>query len=247
MTSCLITCKMGKTVADANVSELNALINEIVSLLGVKVTAEDKQEHLKGLVTLIKWIKRKYAHYTLEEIQLAYELLIARELDIAPFRAIDASYFSDTMAAYKRYRENNTELREVYRNQLHLPPANTEKTQAEIAAQMEGYLAEALEVVRNGGEYPDTGNGLYDWLDKQGRIPYTNAEKYEFVKQAEPLVRANLTTDLANTSDQWTRRSLSALIKASMHNNADMAARVRAYAKYLAVNHYLKSLLNNAS
>ncbi|GAB3889742.1 hypothetical protein GCM10028803_00100 [Larkinella knui] len=228
-------------MAEATVSELNKLIGGIVALLGIKITDEDVAAHEDTVITVIGWIKRRYATWTLDEIRLAYELAVDRKLDVEPFRAIDPNYFSDVMAAFGRFRANDDALQRVYRNQL-LISDRPEPTPEQINAFMESELQNAINQVWAGEEYPDLGNGLYDWLDKKGRIPFTPAQKWAYVEQAEPLVRAKIAAEVATAPDQWSQRNLKALLNASIQNNTDLASRVRSYAKYLALNDYLKTL-----
>ncbi|WP_138994026.1 hypothetical protein [Larkinella sp. C7] len=239
---------MGKKVADATVNDLNALLNGIIALIGIKVSAEDKPEHLKTVLTVLKWIQSQYATWTIEEIKLAYELLVSRKLGIEVYRAIDPNYFSDVMAAYLRFRQGNVELQRVYRDQLLLPESTPkEPDQDEAEKWMEFTLKRAVETVKHGGQYQDLGNALYDWLDSKGKIQMSKEQKIGFWNRAID----EITWDIANnqgknkTLHETERtkqiRDLASLINGMLTPTA--SNRVLTYAKVLALNHYLVSLI----
>ncbi|GAB3324688.1 hypothetical protein GCM10027299_22060 [Larkinella ripae] len=228
----------------AQEGQLEAVWNEIVGLLGIRHTETSYSDFMEDLRNLNDWMLREYPSLTWQELRLAYNMAVKGELDIEKVIPVLAPrYVGEIIKAYHSRVNNDPEVITVFRSQQHIDQTEPEKTQEEINEFMQTILGQAIETVQNGNDYPDPGNGLYDWLDSLGYLSFTKQQKLKFMADAEPQERLMLAENAAdNTRHPQDRIRLKGLIGAVMKENKEFKDRVVARAKYLALNAYLKTI-----
>ncbi|WP_234735352.1 hypothetical protein [Tellurirhabdus bombi] len=238
---------------DSSASDLRALVNHIVWVLGIKIDPNAKAQHDDLVLDMIMRIQSRYKNSTLEEVRLAYDLAVDGKLidskgkTLEAFRMLDFVSFSSVMEAFSRYCANDPDLIRLYRNQQVGALPEPEKTPEQY---MQEVLAQAVAQVKRGESYPDFGNVLFEWLMRTEQISYTQEQidayynlAYRPVidiivgeKEAIPLFPTQAQKDRRNILTQMIADDLN-----DVHND-ELYSRVRAYAKYLALNDYLKTL-----
>ncbi|WP_040006180.1 hypothetical protein [Fibrisoma limi] len=229
--------------------------NEVIGLLDIRfATDEEFDEHVAELVDLNDWLRRQYGPkgMTCEEVCKAYNLLVEGELGMEVFARLAPKYVGSVLKAYRDYLNDNVEYSSVNRQQLLLYPA-TEPTADQIKARMNALLMQATAIAKTTGDFADPGNSLYTWLEQSGLINPTAEEQAEYMKRAESIVRQLLAEEKAaiprinaTPGQNAKREELTETLKMVLGDSdlipASYIDRVRAQAKYLYLNDYLKTL-----
>lgn len=247
----------GTPIREASPAQLASMWNEAIGLFKIEFASNaDFNAFQHSLRDLSDWVRREYGSTTCEEVRLAYNQLVKEELRkssgqvLEAYPKLDPRHFGEVMAAFRRGIETNAEINRIHAQQQ-LSEPEPEKTEAEIEAFMLDCLSKAVEHVRSGQTYRDPGNSLYHWLFQTRRFLHTEAEIHDYMRRAEPIVafelnkeRTRFDTSVAGvTRRKQAAEVLEAVILGSIP--AEYATRVRATAKQIYVNDYLKKLANN--
>jgi hypothetical protein len=232
-------------VAKASTKQISRLWSDLIWLLGVNTARQGEQAMGDQLLRMTEWLYRRHPTTTLESIRLAYDLAIDGKLGIELISALNPLQFGKVMAAYEQYCSRNTAVQQRGNNQVLF--SELPVTPAYVAGVMRAAFTKAYETVRAGETYPDLGNGLYDWLDEQGLIPFTAEQKWDFVKRAKGDVQ-QLMAERLNAASHLGRHQKAPLrkaLKVTLSDALDEATsdQIRAQAKYLALNQLLADLV----
>jgi hypothetical protein len=188
-----------KPIQEATKAELSALWNELVRLVQVSFyTDEEFNQWVADLPVRNAWLIREFGRTSLDEVRLAYNMLVKEELHKADGRVLEAyptigpKNLGEVLAAYRRYVDGNRSVTEFLSTGKYLPEVKKEPRPDQIDTFMELALAEALKQVGQGIEYEDIGNGLYVWLFKQGRLRPSDDEFEEALELAKARVLISL-------------------------------------------------------
>lgn len=146
-------------------------------------------------VLLLNHIEKNYGGHTIEEIRLAFDLAIGGQIGADPncYENFSCLYFSNIMSAYREWAKQEYEQ---------LPqelPAIEYKEDMSDRSMTEWFNAK----VREFELHPDTAPeyaplGLYEWLDKKGRITKTAKEKHAYLRRAVIVRHTFLQTAVRN-------------------------------------------------
>jgi len=154
---------------------------------------------------LLSHIVKEYGGHTPHEIRLAFDLALGGKLElreVSCFENFSCLYFSKVMNAYRAW------AREEYKQiKNELPMIEIKESLSDQA--MYDWLQEMASRIRAGGYQVDfMPLALYEWLDKQGRILLTNAEKREYLTKAADYRLLKLAEELEWSNTETNRRQL---------------------------------------
>jgi hypothetical protein len=245
LTESLLSAPEGTPIAKASTKQISKLWNDLIWQLGVNTTRPGEQGMADQLMRMTEWVYRRHPNTTLESIRLAYDLAIDGKLGIEIISALNPLQFGKVMSAYEQYRSSNTTIQQQGNNQVlfcELPA-----TPQYIDNVMREAFGLAYRAVAEGDTYPDLGNGLYDWLDEKKLIPFTNEQKWEFFKRAKGDIQQLMSARLDSSKhlSSYQKAPLRKALKTTLSDALDQAAndRIRAQAKYLALNQLLADLV----
>lgn len=246
LTESLLNAQDGKTIAQASSKEISSLLNELNWKLGVNTARMGEQAAGEHLLRMTAWLVQKHGDTSLKTIRLAYDLAIEGRLDVEVIAQLNPLQLGKVLAAYRQFQGENESVQQRNRNRelfCELPA-----TPDYIDGVMRQAFAAAYQTAQSGDTYPDLGNGLYDWLDQKGLIAFTPEQKWEFFNRAKGDVQQLMSDRLA------TEKNLNSHQKAPMRRaikqvmsdafDAQSINRIRAQAKYLALNKLLADLID---
>lgn len=144
---------------------------------------------------LISHVLKGYGGHTAAEIRLAFDMALEGKLDVETncYENFSCLYFSNIMSAYREWAKQEYEQ---------LPqelPAIEYKEDMSDRSMTEWFNAK----VREFELYPDTAPeyaplGLYEWLDRKGRIDKTAKEKHAYLRRAVIVRHTFLQTVVRN-------------------------------------------------
>lgn len=97
----IVKILFGKKIAEASDSEIQETLLKTFVLVGLRMQHYPDKLHNQFL---INYIRKEYAHKTLDELQLAFELAIKQQLDIEDYKVYDnfsIEYLVRIMNAYR--------------------------------------------------------------------------------------------------------------------------------------------------
>jgi hypothetical protein len=172
---------------------------QVTNLLKLEVAEEDEDDYYSNLVDLNDWMRRQYGPMglTCDDVTTAYNELVMERLRkadgnvLVAYPKLNARHIGEVMAAYLRQVDENVEVRQVLSQGLYLSQPEA-PSQDDIDAWQEKVLAMAIEEVRAGRRYHDTGNGLYIWLYQKRRIRPSDLEFDAALELAKGQVQQEL-------------------------------------------------------
>lgn len=87
-------------------SEVDDLLNFILSILNIKTLDEEPTENQKQLAFIYKFIIDKYAFLTIEEVKEAFRMYVANQFDIKVFRMLDCVVVGEVLTCYIEFRNS---------------------------------------------------------------------------------------------------------------------------------------------
>ncbi|GAA4464126.1 hypothetical protein GCM10023189_42960 [Nibrella saemangeumensis] len=232
------TMHRGLKCSQATLADFTSIWNEIIVMLGIKVSDANVSEHRDNLRALSAFMSREYPHLTLDEIRQAYTAGVTRKLGIEMYAELNARQVGNVIDAFMIWRRR--ELHEEIQSQRLLSlPETPQPTPEELERKMVELFRFAWKAIEVKGSYIDFGNHIYDWLDSKGLIPFSDSRKWEFVRDAEKRLKAELTAEGSKGFAQEhkaARRLAEVMAKVTDFNDhdADTKARIRVKAKQIA-------------
>lgn len=221
------------------------MLNELNWKLGVNTARMGEQAANEHLLRMSGWLMQKHAGTTLETIRLAYDLAIDGSLDIELIAQLNPLQFGKVMTAYRQFQSDNETIQKRNRNRELFCELPTTPDYVDGIMRQAFHLAYAA--VQGGDTYPDLGNGLYDWLDGKHMISLTPEQKWAFFNQAKGDVQQLMSDRLATEKNLsgYQKAPIRRTIKHVMSDAFDAQSinRIRAQAKYLALNKLLTNLI----
>lgn len=215
-------------------------------------SAADKENWMADLEMLLLWSRQGGRRFRVDEVRLAYDLLLDRRLSrpdgqtLEPYRMMDINTVSDVMTAFERYRRTDADYLEVLRTQALEAEAAPPDGEKALNALLFQYQQDA----RRGEWVTDTGNVIYDWLTAEGWLVLTPSQKWEYYRQAAeamPELMKQKQSDARSVSDEARKRTTQAIRDVINGIENEYAKRwIVAYAKDLALNDYLNEALHES-
>lgn len=218
------------------------LIKEALRYAMVKIGLRSQnwpQDEEKSL--LINHIRREYGNHTVAEIRLAFDMAISGKLDFLSGESVNCYenfsclYFSSIMNAYRKWAA-----------QVHcqLQPEHTKidsVTEDTSDESMEKWLIETKKSIYSVDLLPVM---LYDWLEQNGRIKKTVAEKHEYLQEAVMYRQSKLIKALEEQISQDNRDALQKFnrMKESGEFTGPEVSILKALAKKIILFEYLNEL-----
>lgn len=104
----------GTKVINASVSDLQAILRRVFILVGIRANNLPSPEETQ---ILTGFIFKKFAQFTLQEIQIAFEKAVAGELsidDVSCYENFTPEYFGRIMSAYKKWASQTFNENQMY-------------------------------------------------------------------------------------------------------------------------------------
>lgn len=215
----------------------------VVYILGLKAVDQDEQERFNDdLARLTELVRADYGDRTLEEVVLAYRMLIGGKLGIQAYRELNPASFGTVMKAYDdatgdAYRAALDKMNAEDGEAEEEKPELSEEEKEELFQQV---LSNALMVFRNTGSYDDWGNCLYQELASRQMLILTPSQKWELMDQARASIVEECRKAQQDAQTANSRQDLSRKIDAILSGNPTGESRVKARAMRMAVNNYLR-------
>lgn len=216
-----------KKVGESSMEELSQALRLIMLKLGIRSNNLPSQEEK---MVLIEHICNRYGTHALEEIKLAFDMAMIGKLD-GEFRCYEnfsCDYVSHVMKAYRKW------AKEEYKQIPQLPPIPAKKENLSDFSMLR-WLAQEIRFIRTGKPFELVPLELYDYLDKRGKIPATNEEKFEYMRKAAAWRAGQLQKDAERKSSVDNLRSLEKFRTMRQNDNfsADEFEKLKAIAKKL--------------
>lgn len=179
------------TCSKASLAEYASLWNEVIGMLGIRITTTNRDEHTEYIRSLTEWTKQWYPQMPIAEVLLAYQVGVLGEyhsldmiVSLTPFQ------LGRVLMAYKQFRHKVLSAARAAMPVVvvvePLPPAD------ELERISRDYLNWAYVSVLSGAHVDDLGNSGYEDLDARGLISFTRQRKWDFVAQAQVVLQAKI-------------------------------------------------------
>lgn len=207
--------------------------------LGIK-EAPDKEE----MKLILFFIKQHFAELTLDEIVNAFNLAVARKLDIDPnhYQNFSSLYVGGILNAYKEHRGKHivSYRQEVERKEMEAQEAAKKPSPEELQAIRLQSLLEIWENFRDGDEEEVEWqvHVYYDILTDAGLITLDKEAKKDILQRAKSICKQEA---LSNIKNEFTRKRI---IKAiTEHSSKSPEERVLNKCKLLATQDLFEKLV----
>lgn len=193
----------GRKVSQAKDAELDAVliksINTAVLLLGQKNQWKDENDQRPLVNELYRMIRQKYSYYTLEEVELIFQLGARGELKVRP-----------TDVVFLNIEQISSWFR-VYKNDCKAKAISTcrriEETKPDPAYDPKNMLREAIELLAGKQQIPATmlvalQACYYDKFEKAGLIQLSLQEKQEIYQEERQKELDKAKTDASNRAPE---------------------------------------------
>lgn len=182
-----------------NNSEIDALINYLLTILNIKVSNENEAKDLQiQMLVVSDFLKSKFGFLTVEEIKEAFKMFVAREFpEIKVFRILDCVAIGEVLQSYTNFR--NESLRTYIDKKqvlLSAPPPKTDEEKKQIRLRFIEMLYEEIKK----DKFSDSAWLLYDELYNSGKIKITDEEKIELYNKQLLVFATEQRTEIAKKS-----------------------------------------------
>lgn len=231
----------GTKLKTASKTQLGDLWDRLIFMLGIRITQASKKDFDEDMDLLTVYILQEFPERTLEEIELAYRMLLRGELGIEAYPILNPNQFSRVV---NRYVEKT---QDEYNDALDMIDASNEEptpqpTAEELETLFQQTYQKALAMARKLETFDDYGNYLFDELDKRGLIDFTAEEETEIFKQArEDLIKEKEAQKQAATAPN--KLEIEKLIMAIEERSFIGSAPIMTKAKRIALQWYLARLI----
>jgi len=180
------------------VSEVDNMMNFMISILNIKVSNEEEQSELENqMIMVLDLIRTKFGNLTIPEVREAFKMYVAREFEIKVFRLLDCVSVGEILTEYTNFR--NESLR-VYTDKKikaqHKLPEITDSEKEEILKKgVNRVFKEYLETC----ETQDNTEYIFDYLIETGFIKNNNNPKVvEYYQSKLAEARESVKNELQN-------------------------------------------------
>lgn len=159
-----------------NVSEIDGLMNYMVSVLNIKAANEDEVSELeKQMILVLDLIRSKFGNLTIKEVEEAFKMYVSKELNIKVFRLLDCVSVGEILNQYVNFRNESLRVydhkKQQFQNRL---PEMTEEAKEEIVKN--GINKRFLDY-KSSGELEDPTEYIFDFLLEKGIIKNSTTPK----------------------------------------------------------------------
>ena len=221
-----------------DVSETDALINYLLTILNIKVSNEQDAKDLQiQMLVVSDFLKSKFGFLTVPEIKEAFKMFVAREFpDIKVFRILDCVSIGEVLQAYTEFR--NESLRTYSQKKQNALSAAPEFTPEQKKETREKFIVMLYEEIKK-DKFSDSAWLLYDELYNSGKIKITDEEKKELYNKQLLVFATEQRTEIAKKSTILSKSLLQDLNKRIQSGNPIEV--VKNKCKNIIVSNYLKN------
>lgn len=92
--------------------EINELLNFLITILNIKSSSDDEQQHLdKQMILIFDLIKTKFGSLTVPEIKEAFKMYVSKEFsEIKVFRMLDCIVVGEILRAFVDFRNESLKV-----------------------------------------------------------------------------------------------------------------------------------------
>lgn len=228
-----------------------SLWNEIIGLLGVRVTQANLLEHKQYMQAMTAHLQGLYPQWPIEEVRVAYQLAVTGEYGegFEVIVSLTPVQLGKVLRAYRKYKGqlppgSLTPIQDTGKLLGDGMPTTADIDQAWFDYEVRRAYAQH----QQGETYLDRGNGLYDQLDSRGLISFTKERKWDFMKQAQEAVEREVRSGMY--MGDWEKRKkakhMADLIREATEAGKlalPRAEQIRTGAKQLALTTLLNELI----
>lgn len=159
-----------------NVSEIDNLMNFMISVLNIKASNNDEVSELeKQMVLVLDLIRSKFGNLTIKEVEEAFKMYVSRQFDIKVFRLLDCVSVGEILNQYTNFRNESLRVYDQKKQQIKnkLPEMTPEAKEEIVKSGINDRFSEYMET----GEIEDPTEYIFDFLLKKGIIKNGNNPK----------------------------------------------------------------------
>lgn len=225
-----------KKIKESSVEDIKQPLRYAMVKVGLRAQNFPTEEE-KAI--LLAHVVQEFGSHTLDEIKLAFDLLIGEQLDLDEkericYENFSCSYFSTVMNSYRRWANNVYEQHSPKYNPVQI--VNKEDT-SDLA--MQDWL-DSIKKQQTQFEFLPV--MLYDWLDKKGKISKTNVEKNSYLQWAVNVRQGELAKAFSTDTKMLPTLQAFNAMKEKGEFVGDEIARLKAIAKRLILKEYIDGL-----
>src|SRR5277367_839620 len=152
---------------------------------------------------LVQHIEKNYGGHTMPEIRLAFDLAISGQIGAEPncYENFSCLYFSNIMSAYREWAKE--EYKQIESKSI--PKIEYKEDMSKEA--MQDWFNEKVKEIKAGKLTVDfVPLMLYEWMDANGNITATTAQKYMYLQRAADYRQSQLEADVERndcTANKW--------------------------------------------
>lgn len=188
-----------------NVSEIDNLMNYMISVLNIKASNNDEVSELeKQMVLVLDLIRSKFGNLTIKEVEEAFKMYVARELDIKVFRLLDCVSVGEILNQYTNFRNESLRVYDQKKQQIknRLPEMTPEAKDEIVKAGINERFVEYKET----GEIEDPTEYIFDFLHEKGIIKNGKNPKLvqyyqDKLEQAKNQIQKEIETAMLSVDD----------------------------------------------
>lgn len=215
---------------DTSDDEIKEALKYAMLLTGIRANNLPVEEEK---MLLINFLKRNFGSHTCNEIRLAFDMAISGKLNIDArcFENFSCEYIARIMEAYRAWAKE--EIKYTPKMNENKITGVVEEIQEDWSGVWQMLLSSPIETLEN----MFVPAYLYSWLEKEGIISLSPADKWHFVEEARHLELSELRLDYDRN-----RELIMLLSSQNWKKNIDAMSRLNAIAKYRAIISLIKDI-----
>lgn len=236
----IVLAQQSKRIRECNADELTNVVNEAIAKAYFQC---GQKPDTKTLVLEVKEL--------LQDLTKYFPTIFLNEIELFFKQGIDGllgEYFGLNLKTYRQWLRNgatNTSrlnAMKIQRQFLESQNKPEELSEQEKEKIIEDGVFKLFEIFKKTGHVEDYNNVTYNWLDKNGHIPFTKERKIEIKEQAIKAVKARLQDALLTAKAKREKEGANS-IKLELDNLLS-SDKIIYEAKKIALNTFFKELID---
>lgn len=220
-------------IKDATLEDIKQPLRYAMVKVGLRAQNFPTEEE-KGI--LLAHVVQEFGANTLDEIRLAFDLLISEQLDLEDkericYENFSCAYLSLVMNSYRRWANNVYEQHSPKYNPLQIE----HKEDTSDKAMQEWFDS----VKQNETRFEFLPPMLYDWLEEKGKIKKSNKEKWDYMRAAVNVRQAQLAKTFADDPKSLPKLQAFNDMKERMSFAPDEMGKLKDISKRLILKEYI--------